>query len=135
MNIEFTNSPKSSDVDFLSHKIYQEAPEFGMPNFWAFFIRDAEEQIIAGCNGDIMFERIYTDQLWVAKEYRKVGVGKKLMDKVHEYGKQNGCTKATVSTMSFQGAKEFYEKLGYVVNFKRDGYVENSSCLFLSREL
>jgi hypothetical protein len=37
--------------------------------------------------------------------------------------------------MSFQGAREFYEKLGYVVDFERTGYTKNSSMLFMKKEL
>jgi len=37
--------------------------------------------------------------------------------------------------MSFQGAKAFYEKLGYVSDFERHGYIQNSSCLFMRKEL
>jgi hypothetical protein len=29
MNIEFTSSPMATDIDFLTHKINQETPEFG----------------------------------------------------------------------------------------------------------
>jgi hypothetical protein len=31
--------------------------------------------------------------------------------------------------------KSFYEKLGYVVDFERHGYTQNSSCIFLKRSL
>jgi GrpB-like predicted nucleotidyltransferase (UPF0157 family)/GNAT superfamily N-acetyltransferase len=37
--------------------------------------------------------------------------------------------------MSFQNGRVFYEKLGYQVDFERKGYVKNSSCLFLQKEL
>jgi hypothetical protein len=37
--------------------------------------------------------------------------------------------------MSFQGAKTFYEKLGYVSDFERQGYTRDSSCIFLKRSL
>ncbi len=40
-----------------------------------------------------------------------------------------------VATMSFQGAKAFYEKLGYVTDFERPGYTQNSSCHFMRKEL
>jgi hypothetical protein len=43
------------------------------------------------------------------------------MEAVHSYGLKSGCSMATVTTMSFQDAKAFYEKLGYVVDFERSG--------------
>lgn len=57
------------------------------------------------------------------------------MDKVHEFGKLEACKIATSQTRSFQGALVFYEKLGYVQDFKRIGYVNGSNCIFMSKAL
>lgn len=78
---------------------------------------------------------VYTDQLWVHKKHRGQGFAREIMGKVHEFGKLEGCKTATIQTMSFQGAKSFYEKLGYVQDFKRDGYVNGSSCIFMMKDL
>jgi GNAT superfamily N-acetyltransferase len=83
----------------------------------------------------MIFGSIYTDQLWVHPDYRKNGLGHQLMEAVHDFGRRSGCSMATVVTMSFQGAKTFYEKLGYVTDFERQGYTQNSSCIFLKRSL
>lgn len=133
--IEFTTSPVATDIDFLTQKINQETPEFGEANPFAFFIRDDENQIIAGCNGSVIFGSIYTDQLWVHPGSRKNGLAHKLMEAVETYGRRSGCRIATVATMNFQGAKAFYEKLGYVVDFERPDYRKNSICHFMRKEL
>jgi predicted GNAT family acetyltransferase len=132
---EFTTSPIATDIDFLTQKINKETPEFGEAHPFAFFIRDGSNQIIAGCNGSVIFGSIYTDQLWVHPDHRKKAVGHQLMEAVHDYGRKSGCTMATVATMNFQGAKAFYEKLGYVSDFERPGYTQNSSCHFMRKEL
>lgn len=133
--IEFTSAPTSEDIDFLTQKINQETPEFGEAHPFAFFIRDNKKKIIAGCNGSVIFGSIYTDQLWVHPNHRKRGFGHQLMEAVHNYGRKSECSMATVATMSFQGAKAFYEKLGYVVDFERPGYTQNSSCHFMRKAL
>ncbi len=135
VNIQYTSTPASADIDFLNQKINQETPEFGKAHHFAFFIRDEKNQIIAGCNGSVSFGSIYTDQLWVHPAHRKKGLGHQLMEAVHDYGRKSGCTMATVATMSFQGAQSFYEKLGYVVDFERQGCTQNSSCIMLKRSL
>ncbi len=135
MNINFTTSPMATDIDFLTQKINQETPEYGAAHPFAFFIRNTNNQIIAGCNGSVIFGSIYMDQLWVHPNHRKKGLGNQLMEAVHDYGREKGCAMATVATMSFQGAKTFYEKLGYVMDFERQGYTHNSSCLFMRKEL
>jgi GNAT superfamily N-acetyltransferase len=135
VNIQYTSTPASEDIDFLTQKINQETPEFGEAHPFAFFIRDERNQIIAGCNGSVIFGSIYTDQLWVHPAHRKNGLGHKLMEAVHDYGRKSECSMATVTTMSFQGAQSFYEKLGYVQDFKRTGYVNGSNCIFMRKAL
>ena len=66
-----------------------------------------------------------------------LGIGvwaKKLMEAVHEYGKKHGCTLATVTTMNFQ-AHNFYAKLGYKIDFSKEGYSNGASCIFMSKKL
>lgn len=133
--IEYQATPSNKDIDFLTQQINQETLEFGTAYQFAFFIKDADSKIIAGCNGSVVFGKIYTDQLWVHPNYRKQGLGSKLMEKVHTYGSEVSCTMATVSTMSFQNAAQFYENLGYKKDFERFGHVRGSSCLFMRKEL
>jgi len=138
MNINFTLSPeipKSADIDFLTQKINQETPDFGEAHPFGFYIRDENNQIIAGCNGSVIFGSIFTDQLWVHPDHRNQGLGYQLMEAVHNYGRKLGCKMATVATMSVQRAKPFYEKLGYDSDFERPGYTQDSSCIFLKRHL
>jgi GNAT superfamily N-acetyltransferase len=138
MKIEHTLSPSGHDIDFLTTKINKAAKDLGINEEaypFAFFMRDHQEEIIAGCNGSVVYGAIYTDQLWVDESYRGKGLGKQLMQRVHNYGREIGCTMATVSTMSFQNARNFYEHLGYVCDFERAGYIHDSTCLFLRKSL
>ena len=102
---------------------------------FAFFIRDDNNSIIAGCNGSVIYGTIYTDQLWVSQSYRRKGLGRVLMEKVHDYGRKSGCKLATVATMSFQNVQKFYEHLGYECDFERSGYSNGAKCLFLKKKL
>ena len=89
INIQYTSTPASADIDFLTQKINQETPEFGEAHPFAFFIRDKRNQIIAGCNGSVIFGSIYTDQLWAHPAHRKNGLGHKLMEAVHDFGRRS----------------------------------------------
>jgi len=135
MQIEKTLNPTSEDIDFLTEKLSSASTDFGKLLPFAFFVRDDAGNIIAGCNGSIIFSSIYTDQLWVAPEYRKQGLASELMRQVHDLGRENGCTMATLFTMSFQGARIFYEKLGYRLEYERKGYARGASSLFLKRQI
>jgi GNAT superfamily N-acetyltransferase len=133
--VEFHAEPSSNDIDFLTQRINVEKKEFGAAYPFAFLMRNEQGVIVAGCNGSVIFGVIYTDQLWVHPDYRKTGLGSKLMGQVHEYALKKGCTMATVATMSFQGAQKFYEKLGYIVDFTREGYAYGSSILYMKKEI
>lgn len=135
MQVEFTLNPPSGLVDYLCQAINADAGTIHKAYTFGFFMRDDAPVLIAGCNGSVIFGSIYIDQLWVEKKYRGQGLGKQLMEAVHDYGRTCGCSMATVATMSFQGARTFYEKLGYVMDFERTGYAQNSSCIFLKRSL
>ncbi len=135
MHIEHTLTPANQDIDLLTQKISQETPGFGTVCPFGFFIRDNIQALIAGCNGYVLFGSIYTDQLWVHPDHRKLGLGRALLERVHAYGHEQGCTMATLATMSFQAAQGFYAKLGYQIDFERKGYVKDSACLFLRRNL
>lgn len=134
LKIEQSLKPNINDIEFLTKKLNDETAELGSTHPFAFFIRNNANEIIAGCNGFVVFGAIYTDQLWVHPEWRKQNLGRELMKHVHDYGCKVGCRMATVATMSFQ-SQGFYEKLGYKVDFKRSGYVNGSSCLFLQLAL
>jgi predicted acetyltransferase len=127
--------PDHADINFLTQKINTETLQYGTAYLFGFFIRDEMDQIIAGCNGSVIYGAIYTDQLWVAPSHRKLGLGRRLMEQVHDYGRKEHCKMATAVTMDFQQARIFYEKLGYVCDFERQGYVQNSTCYFLRKSL
>jgi ribosomal protein S18 acetylase RimI-like enzyme len=134
MNIEQTLSPNDQDIKFLTKKINEETSEFGAAHPFAFFIRDEDSQMIAGANGFVIYGTIHTDQLWVAPKYRNQGLARQLMERVHKLGIKKGCTMATVCTMSFQNAINFYKKIGYNIDFERKGYVSSSKFMFLRRD-
>ena len=135
LKFEIEENPSSMELNFLTNKINNEVVDgHGSAYPFAIFIRNKDGEILAGCNGSIIFGSIYTDQLWVDPSLRKQGLGKKLMEAVHEHGKKCGCLMATITTMSFQ-VPNFYKKLGYEVDFSREGYVNGASCIFMSKKL
>lgn len=57
------------------------------------------------------------------------------MMNIHDLGRKHDCHIATIQTMEFQGAAEFYKKLGYKIDFKRSGYINNQHCIFMIKPL
>jgi len=76
---------------------------------------------------------LHIKNLIIAKEYRVLGIGKALMERVFEKGKELGCRFAFVETMSFQ-ALDFYKKIGFVEEFSRSGYDKGCTFHYLKKE-
>lgn len=135
---EVTFAPASQDIAFLTQAINEESQKQGIADKaypFALFIRDKVGQIVAGCNGSVVYGTIYTDQLWVHASFRGKGYGWLLMEKVHALGRSQGCRLATVVTMDFQNARSFYEYLGYECDFEREGYSNQSVLQFLKKDI
>lgn len=80
-------------------------------------------RVIENINGDIIggilskmycWNCLYIDALWVKEEYRKDGVGSKLLREVEKIAKEKKCNLIHLDTFDFQ-AKDFYIKQGYEI--------------------
>lgn len=65
---------------------------------------------------------------------RYQGWGTKLIHEAENAGREQGTTFATVNTMDWE-ALPFYQKLGYVIEFTREGYVKDSKMFMLRKDL
>ncbi|KTD24975.1 N-acetyltransferase GCN5 [Legionella lansingensis] len=136
LQLSFEENPLPNDIQILGNGIMAYAREkkgFKPLDFFAFFIRDKDNTIVGGCNGSTLYGCLYIDQLWVSDSIRNQGWGKKLMNAALDYGKEKGCTFATVNTMDWE-AIGFYHKLGFKLEFERRGFQKNSVFYFLRKE-
>ena len=78
-------------------------------------IEDVNGQIIAGVLSKMYcWNCLYVDVLWVKEEYRKDGLGSKLLKEIEKVAKEKGCHLIHMDTFDFQ-AKDFYIKHGYEI--------------------
>ena len=78
-------------------------------------IVDENGRIIAGCLAKMYcWNVIYIDILWIDKEYRKQGLGSKMLKEIECIALEEGCHLIHLDTFDFQ-AKDFYIKHGYEV--------------------
>lgn len=95
-------------------------------------IKNETQNILGGAKGVVLYGNLYVDALWMDKKIRHQGWGAKLMAEAENIGKECGCTFATVNTMDWE-ALPFYQKLGYNIEFIREGF-ENDSKMFMLRK-
>jgi GNAT superfamily N-acetyltransferase len=139
MKIEFIASPSKEERDFLERRIDEDVNKLGRSGgsleHIGFFIKNDSGEILGGCNGFVLCGAVYTDQLWVHESLRGRGFGRRLMESMHDYGRKAWCKLATLTTIDFQGKREFYEHLGYKCDLERDGYSNCAKFLFFKKEL
>ena len=82
----------------------------------------------------IFWGELHIKYLFVEEEYQSQGIGRKLMRHALEFGKNQGCRFAFVETMSFQ-SPEFYQKMGFEIEFSRPGYAANTVFHYLKKSL
>ncbi len=80
------------------------------------------------------WEQLHIKYLFVEKNYRGQGIARQLMNHALEFGIKRGYHFAFVETMSFQ-APEFYQKMGFTIEFSRQGYAENTTFHYLKKSL
>jgi ribosomal protein S18 acetylase RimI-like enzyme len=101
---------------------------------FAFFIKNFEKAILAGAKGVSLYGCLYVDLLWVSPELRRLGLGSKLMHACERLAQERGCAFVILTTMDWE-ALPFYQKLGYEVEFVREGYEKNSKMYALRKNL
>lgn len=97
-------------------------------------LRNLDRHIIGGATGASVFGNLYVDMLWVAPHVRAQGWGTQVMRQAETIGKERGCCFATVNTMDWQ-ALPFYQKLGYTIEFTREGFEKEAKMFFLRKIL
>lgn len=70
------------------------------------------DRLIAGVTASVSFSVLFINNLWVADDQRRAGMGRKLMFAAENEGRQRGARMACVDTLTSQ-APAFYAKLGY----------------------
>lgn len=98
------------------------------------FTARQNNELIGVLTAIIKWGQLHIKTLIVDSTYRKHGIGSQLMQQTFNYGRDNGCTIVYVETSSFQ-APDFYKKIGFVVEFIRDGYKNGYSYYYLKYNL
>lgn len=135
--IQYERNPHSDDIQRLNDGIMKEhkiKKEIKPLDFFAYFIRDDQGQIVGGCAGDNMYGGLFIGQLWVKEELRGKGYGKQLMSLAEELAKKSQCRFVAVNTFGWE-ALNFYKKLGYDVEFARHGFDKDSVFYFLRKNI
>jgi ribosomal protein S18 acetylase RimI-like enzyme len=118
MKIEKTLLPSETDLSELNDKFWnyisKETPDLPDESEDKKFLFSALDGIkfVGGISGNVYWNGLEIDTLWVEGKCRGQGLGTRLLMEAEKYAKDNGAVVAFLKTV---GAKQFYEKYGYQV--------------------
>jgi N-acetylglutamate synthase-like GNAT family acetyltransferase len=134
---DIADEPRAGDaavVDAGLESFNLRAADFAAIRRLACFARVRGSDIIGGAVGRYWNEACELQQLWVRDDYRRSGVGARLLRNFEDSARQRGCKLLYLDTFSFQ-APNFYRKRGFRVACELRGFPDGVSKFIMTRAL
>jgi ribosomal protein S18 acetylase RimI-like enzyme len=115
-NFLINDEEHSEEITFIEKELDKYNNQFVEPYFHRklnVIIKDNDE-IIGGIIGGTYWGWLYIDRFWIKKDFRKSGLGTKILQMAEKEAIGRGCQNAHLDTHDFQ-AVEFYLKNGYKI--------------------
>ncbi len=128
-------APERNDVQALDDGLFEfNASSTGIRDarLMAIFVRDDPARIVAGLYGWTWGGCCEVDKLWVHEDWRRRGIGTRLMQAAEAEARVRGAFQMIVATHSFQ-APAFYHRLGFETVGALDDYPRGHQKLFLRK--
>lgn len=109
------STPTPAEQGFLEARLYEHnSAQTGQDDgqLFAFFVRDEQQEIVAGISGWTWAHACEIRDLWVHPALRGQGYGERLLTSAEQEAKLRGCKVILISSYSFQ-APAFYQAQGY----------------------
>jgi len=100
----------------------------------ASFVKDDSGNVVGGILGEINWNWMHIQGLWVDENIRKKGWGFKLLTEMEEYALSKNTKNIRLETTTFQ-ALGFYRKLGYSVFGELPNMPYGHTSYFLKKQL
>jgi GNAT superfamily N-acetyltransferase len=130
-------APSAEQLKFLEDRIYEfNSSQTGIDDgqLFAFFVRDEQQQIVAGVSGWTWASACEIRDLWVDPKWRGQGYGRSLLEAVEEEARARQCKVILLSSYSFQ-APAFYQKCGYELVWSLNDFPPGHQNFFLIKKL
>lgn len=99
-----------------------------------FILKDKAGRAFGGMKASCTKGRFLVSWLFVPEELRGCGYGRELMGAAEREARALQCQKIFVDTMSFQ-APEFYQKIGYQICARIEGFYDGYDRIFFQKVL
>lgn len=135
--IVFIENPTEEDHGVICQGINRYAAQLGYADTGGYFyaIYNEHKQIIAAISGFDNFGPGEIGGLWVDERYRHQGYGKALIKKAEDWALAKGCTAVTVFTLKDWPVCDWYQRLGFVIEYERQHHGHHASGCYLIKRL
>jgi GNAT superfamily N-acetyltransferase len=96
--------------------------------------RDAEGTVVGGVHGETLWGWLYVAIVAVAENWRRHGLGTRLLREAESEAVRRGCTNVWLDTFSFQ-AQPFYEREGYHIFGALEDFPPGETRYFMTKAL
>ncbi len=130
-------NPTENDHGAIIEGINHYAAQRGLSGTGGYFYAayDENKKIIAAISGFDNFGPAEIGGLWVDEKYRKQGYGKALVAKAEQWAKQKGCKAVTVFTLKDWPVCEWYQQMGFKIEYERLEHGNNLIGCYLIKRL
>lgn len=136
--IVYVDDPEQSAWGIIGRGIAsynkQQAGDTGFQRLCFVLQAPDDEEIVGGVIGEIYWDWLYIDLLWVKDELRGHGYGHQLLTLFEQEARQRGAKNAYLDTFSFQ-APGFYEQHGYRIFGTLEAFPAGHQRFFLTKAL
>jgi GNAT superfamily N-acetyltransferase len=135
--IEYVANPEESAWGIIGGGVGTYNTEHAGENHFqrlCYVLSGDDEEVLGGVLGEVYYDWLYIDLLWVKEELRSHGHGHRLLTRIEQEASSLGAKNAYLDTFSFQ-APEFYKQHGYQVFGELQDFPPGYQRYFLTKEL
>ena len=97
-------------------------------------VKGTNGHLLGGLACEMYWGWLDIQKFYLQEDCRKQGIGTRLILQAEETARAAGCTKAYLTTFEFQ-ARKFYERFGFRVTGKLEGYPPGSTLYWMVKDL
>jgi len=136
-NISYVEKPEESAWGIIGRGVGDYNKEQAGDNKFTrlcFVLQAPDQEIVGGVLGEIYWDWLYIDLLWVRDDLRGSGHGHRLLTHAEDEARQRGVKNAYLDTFSFQ-SPGFYKQHGYQVFGELQDFPPGNQRYFFTKEL
>jgi ribosomal protein S18 acetylase RimI-like enzyme len=137
LTLSVSTAPSESTVQELRQNLFEYNAFRAEPENYEpllLILRDMTGKVMAGLSGEIYYQWLFIELIWVSEHIRGQGHGRMLLGLAEKEACSRRCRQVWLDTFTFQ-APGFYEKQGYILFGELADYPPGNTRYFFRKKL